>query len=330
MCAGIRLYKGGLSMVKTNSEYMEDMLLYKESIGYSRGSYEYILGRFCKFMESKQLSVDDLQEDVVLSWCARWESESLSGARRRIQTVRELLKYLSAVGIGCYVIPSGYILRQETPAPYIFTDEELLGIFRECDELTPRPSSPHRHLILPALLRLIFFCGLRPNEGRELRTCDIDFDKGIILIRKNKSRKERYVALSADVLLMCKDYHAVVSGVFNDHTYFFPSPNGMPYDHHWLKKQFQMIWKRVKGNEHRTNAVVYSLRHRYATTMMMKWLNEDADLYAMLPYLSAYMGHTHFSDTAYYIHLLPENLLHSSAIDWEHFSNLIPEVNEDE
>jgi integrase len=79
-----------------------------------------------------------------------------------------------------------------------------------------------------------------------------------------------------------------------------------------------------------SNAVVYSLRHRYATTVLMKWLNEGANLNAKLPYLSAYMGHTHFSDTAYYIHLLPENLIRSAAIDWNHFSNLIPEVAEDE
>ena len=317
-------------MLKANDEYIEDMLLYKESIGYSRSSYEYNLTCFCQFMESKQLSVSDLREDVVLSWCTKRESESLSGARRRIQTVRELLKYLSAIGIDCYVIPSSFIPRQEKRTPYIFTDKELLDIFKECDELTPHLHSPYRHLVLPVLLRLIFYCGLRPNEGRELKSCDIDFDNGIIIIRKNKSHKERYVSLSDDVLMMCKNYRATVSDVFNDHTYFFPSPNGTPYDHHWLKRQFQIIWKRVNGNESNTNAVVYSLRHRYATTMMMKWLNENADLYAMLPYLSTHMGHTHFSDTAYYIHLLPEKLIRSSAIDWEHFSDLIPEVDEDE
>jgi integrase len=64
--------------------------------------------------------------------------------------------------------------------------------------------------------------------------------------------------------------------------------------------------------------------------MMMKWLDEGADLIAKLPYLSAFMGHTHFSDTAYYIHLLPENLIRSAAIDWGHFSSLIPGVAEDE
>ena len=197
--------------MKTLSEYIEDMLIFKESIGYSRKSYEYDLARFCSFIESKQLNVSDIDEEVALSWCFRWDSETPTGARRRIQSVRELLKYLSAIGAGCYVIPSSFLPRQEVRTPYIFTDKELLSIFGECDSLTPTPNSPHRHLILPVLLRLIFFCGLRPNEGREIQSADIDFDKGIMLIRKNKSRKERYVALSNNVLHMCDDYRAATA-----------------------------------------------------------------------------------------------------------------------
>ena len=316
--------------MKTLSEYIEDMLIFKESIGYSRKSYEYDLARFCSFIESKQLNVSDIDEEVALSWCFRWDSETPTGARRRIQSVRELLKYLSAIGAGCYVIPSSFLPRQEVRTPYIFTDKELLSIFGECDSLTPTPNSPHRQLLLPVLLRLIFFCGLRPNEGREIQSADIDFDKGIMFIRKNKSRKERYVALSNDVLHMCDDYRAATAYIFPDSAYFFPAPNGAPYDHHWLKKQFQMIRGRVGLNARGSNAVVYDLRHRYSTTMLVKWLNEGADLNAKLPYLSAYMGHTNFSDTAYYIHLLPENLVRSAAIDWSRFSDLIPEVAEDE
>ena len=37
----------------------------------------------------------------------------------------------------------------------------------------------------------------------------------------------------------------------------------------------------------------------------------------MLPYLRAYMGHQSFSDTVYYIHLLPDRLMKSPGIDWE-------------
>jgi integrase len=317
-------------MMKTLSGYIEDMLLFKESIGYSRKSYEYDLARFCRFIESKQLNVTELKEDVVLNWCSRWENETPTGARRRIQPVRELLKYLFAIGIDCYVIPSSFLPRQKTRTSYIFTDKEMLDIFDECDKLTPVQCSPYRHLILPVLLRLVFFCGLRPNEGRELQSQDIDFDKGIVLIRKNKSHKERYVALSDYALQMLKNYRSTVSSIFKDHTYFFPSPNGKPYNRRWFARQFQMIWKKVKQNVSGANAVIYDVRHRHATTIMMKWLNEGVDLNAKLPYLSAYMGHTHFSDTAYYIHLLPENLIRSSAIDWGHFSDLIPEVAEDE
>jgi hypothetical protein len=58
----------------------------------------------------------------------------------------------------------------------------------------------------------------------------------------------------------------------------------------------------------------------------MKWLNEGEDINAKLPYLSAYMGHVNFADTAYYIHLLPDNIIRSSNIDWKHFNSLIPEV----
>lgn len=35
--------------MKTFNEYIEAMLLYKESIGYSRKSYEYDLMRFCNY-----------------------------------------------------------------------------------------------------------------------------------------------------------------------------------------------------------------------------------------------------------------------------------------
>ncbi|MCR2018208.1 hypothetical protein NSB04_00345 [Blautia pseudococcoides] len=45
-----------------------------------------------------------------------------------------------------------------------------------------------------------------------------------------------------------------------------------------------------------------------------------------MPYLSAYMGHAGFKDALYYIHLLPENLLRSAAIDWDRFEAVIPEV----
>ncbi len=41
------------------------------------------------------------------------------------------------------------------------------------------------------------------------------------------------------------------------------------------------------------------------------------------------MGHSSFEETAYYIHLLPDRLKKSKAIDWEkEMESIIPEVSQ--
>lgn len=72
---------------------------------------------------------------------------------------------------------------------------------------------------------------------------------------------------------------------------------------------------------------IYDLRHRFASAVLNRWLDEKRNLYAMLPYLRAYMGHEKISTTAYYIHLLPENIVKSTGIDWTTLDELMPEVN---
>lgn len=42
----------------------------------------------------------------------------------------------------------------------------------------------------------------------------------------------------------------------------------------------------------------------------------------LLPYLSAYMGHSEFTSTLYYVHLLPEKLRRSKGIDWDFLSRV--------
>ena len=48
----------------------------------------------------------------------------------------------------------------------------------------------------------------------------------------------------------------------------------------------------------------------------------------MLPYVSQYMGHNSLAETAYYIHILPENLLRASSINWAMFNEMFQEVNQ--
>ena len=95
-----------------------------------------------------------------------------------------------------------------------------------------------------------------------------------------------------------------------------------------ITRHFLHLWRQAYPQDQHKRVRVYDLRHRFATAVLMDWLDRGEDLYTALPYLSAYMGHSDFRDTAYYIHLLPERLLKTSSIDWSRFSALIPEVPE--
>lgn len=214
--------------------------------------------------------------------------------------------------------------------PYIFTDDELRRVFAESDKEPYCKTNPCRHLIIPVIYRLIYFCGLRPNEGRELKRSDFCYEDKTLYIRKNKSHRERLIPVSAGVADMCQQYLEKSRAAFPNTEYMSPSPTGEPYQKRWLADTFRRLWDASKLAGNSTKVRVYLLRHRYATAMFMKRLDEKTDLNAMLPYLSAYMGHSNFSDTAYYIHLMPENLLASAAVDWEKLDALIPEVEDEE
>ena len=179
-----------------------------------------------------------------------------------------------------------------------------------------------------SLFRLIYACGLRPNEGRELNRANVNLDTGEILVTKTKRKKERLVVMSDDMLALCRKYDER-HGSSGNSTFFFPCADGGTYSAQKIDRIFKRCWAManpsVSPNE-LPCVRVYDLRHRFASAVLNLWLDEGRDLYAMLPYLRAYMGHRHLSETAYYIHILPENLLKSAGIDWAALESLVPEV----
>ena len=182
-------------------------------------------------------------------------------------------------------------------------------------------------MMIPVMFRLIYTCGLRPNEGRELLTENINFDTGEILITKTKRHKERIVVMSDDMLDFCKHYNATSSKYRGNSKYFFPAHDGEPLINTRMNSLLNECWSLSNSTAKDLPAIrVYDLRHRFASTILIRWIDEGKNLYAMLPYLSAYMGHSTMTETAHYIHILPENLAKSAGIDWDVFNDLLPEV----
>lgn len=309
------------------AKQIQEMIQFKKALGYAETSYDNYLQNFDRFCIQNYPHESTLTKEIVMEWGRKGAKESVKSVKRRIIAIREFGRYLNFIGIDACVVPLEMFGRAKPFVPYIFTDAELIAFFRASDRIPPHKLSPYRQLDIPVLFRLLYCCGLRPNEIRHLRRCEMNLETGIINITETKRHKDRTVAVAPDMLALCRKYDTVMSIAYVDREYFFQNPNGDTYSRDWVERHFWKCWKLAGITSfHGSSPRVFDFRHNYATRVLQKWMDDGKDLYTYLPYLSAYMGHSAFSETSYYIHLLPERLVQTPSIDWGKFNAFIPEV----
>lgn len=309
---------------------LDAMLNYRQALGFSRQTHAANLMSFDRYASRHYARDTSLGKQIVLGWISEQMEQGKAGIEAKATAIRMFGKYLLAIGQEAYVLPEDYVSQPQKFTPYIFTDAELTRLFRAADRMPTGVFDPVTMMIAPVLFRLIYTCGLRPNEGRLLERSSIDFSTGEILITKTKRQKERLVVMSGDMLKLCRDYDKRRTALNTVGTHFFSNQDGEAYGTARIEGVFKKCWA-LANPEMPTGTLpgvrVYDLRHRFASARLNRWLDEGCDLYAKLPYLRAYMGHAKMSETAYYIHILPENLKKSSGVDWNTLESLIPEVN---
>lgn len=306
------------------------MLDYRQALGFSRQTHASNLMSFDRYAAQYYATDVSLGKQMVLGWINEQVDQKRSGIELKATTIRMFGRYLSATGQEAYILPKDYVSQPQNFTPYLFTDSELARLFGAMDRMPDGIFDSTTMMLAPVLFRLIYTCGLRPNEGRLLERSNIDFTTGVIFIAKTKRKKERLVVMSDDMLNLCRNYDSLKSTIDAGSEYFFSTRDGKPYGAAQLERFFMKCWALAnpeipEGTLPKVR--VYDLRHRFASARLNRWLDDGDDLYAKLPYLQAYMGHAKMSETAYYIHILPENLKKSPRIDWATLESLIPEVN---
>lgn len=308
--------------------FIKGVLDTRKTLGYACHPYASLYQNFDQYCVSNHSEETVLTEKIVHSWVIN-NSDITLGTAQRASAMRFLAEYIQLTGQEAYLLPTRYFNLQPTTERYIFSDSELTALFSEIDRIPKCKKVPYSDLMLPVLFRLIYTCGLRPREGRELERKHINLDTGEILITNTKKKKERFVVMAEDMRILCVNYDRMRQFFYADNPYFFPGSETGTIKDSWLNRRFQLCWKRA--NPHLSPAelphvTIYNLRHRFATFNINRWLEQGKDMNAMLPKLRTYMGHYTLSETAYYIHILPENLSKNKGIDWSSFTDIIPEV----
>lgn len=103
-----------------------------------------------------------------------------------------------------------------------------------------------------------------------------------------------------------------------------------PYTKRWTEEMFWRCFSMAgitafEGPKPR----VYDFRHTFATECICRWMREGRDIDAMLPFLSAYMGHARYEDTLYYVHMVPDFYERVGTVDRTAWEKLLPEVHDE-
>lgn len=320
-----------IQMKSLFSERIELFLAEKQALGFCYDNGRIIMSNFDRFC-IKNFPVESfLTQGLAIGWAKRRDGEQNQTMRGRHSLIREFAKYLISSGESAYLLPVKIVGSGAKSIPYIFEEEEILAFWDELDKIRPRYNSPYRHIVLPAMFRVMYCCGLRPQEVRKLATCDVDLTAGKIFIRESKERKDRIVMMADDVAQLCRTYDKKIQTLLPHRNIFFPCKGGEMYNQSAFGKAIIDVWKgtglKWRGHRRPRN---YDFRHTFATHRLYKWMHEGKDLTAMLPYLSEYMGHVNLSSTFYYVHLVPGMFESMSGVDYSQFQDLIPEVDADD
>ena len=241
--------------------------------------------------------------------------------------MRDFALYLADRGHHAYVAEVKTKLPRCKFVPHIFTDDEARRMFKAIDNY-PQTQKSYRNMVDPVLFRFLYGTGVRISEALNLVLNDVNVETGVVTIRAAKNMKDRLIpmadSLTKRIGILMNDFHR-----YSDNKmWLFPScQNGGhmgQMDKSTAYNHFRDYLLMADIPHTDVGPRIHSLRHGFAVKCLKKWVLAENDLTVLLPYLSAYMGHSDFRATQYYLRLTSD--LYPDIVQWveAEFGYVIP------
>jgi integrase/recombinase XerD len=225
---------------------------------------------------------------------------------KHIQAIKKFTDYLRQVGrLELAASP----LRNETADTEkitVLSEEEIQLLFKATQKQYGAGTnlSPNRTEAMQsrdrAMLAIYYGCGLRRNEGVNVDTSDIDFDRALLHVRKGKNYRERLVPIGKAALRHLQGYvydHRPELLQGGKSGALFISQRGG-------RMQGQGLILRLKHLQHQTEngdlmekeVGLHTLRHSIATHLLQAGMKLES--------ISRFLGHSSLESTQIYTHLI--------------------------
>ena len=284
------------------AEHLINFIEMRQRIGYKDKEQGAILFRFDRFLSEANYQ-GPLSQELAWEFATSRKEISRNECARHYHAIRQFSDYLAVFNPETPPLLTGVLKSSKTRPPvHIYTGEELTRLLDAAKHASR--INPLRGITLHAMVGLAASTGLRISEVVTLDRGEVNLETGILTIRRTKFQKDRLVPVHPTTLKVLRDYATLRDAHFPELSTpaFFIHMWGGRFSKHTLGLAFYNLAcdaglrKAVGRGPH-----FHDLRHTFAVKRLISWYREGRDVQALLPLLATYMGHVHYSETAYYL-----------------------------
>jgi len=286
---------------------IDDYLQLRRGLGFKLREEGRVLQDFAAFLQQRQATY--ITTRLAIQWATRPRNACSAHWMRRLTMVRQFALYWSAHDPRTQVPPVGAIPgRYKRVRPYIYSDDEIRRLIAAAAEL--RTTTGLRPATYTTLFGLLSVTGMRAGEIIALDRDDVDLERGILTIRRAKFGKSRLVPVHSSTRRALRRYTDRRDRVYPrlSTSSFFLGERGTRLTWWIVRWTFVQLSKQI-GLRKPTDSHgprLHDFRHRFAVQTLLGWYRTGVDVEQRIPLLATYLGHTHVTDTYWYLSAVPE------------------------
>lgn len=285
------------------SAAVESYLAVRRAGGFLLRRAGHILRAFAGFAQQRGETL--VRTDTAVQWAGL--ARSPGQRARRLGEIIRFVRHVRVEDPAHELPPDGVFGHppRRRPTPYIFTPDDLRSLVAAARVLGPQGSS--RAQVFACLLCLLACTGLRISEALALRPADIVGDR--LLVRATKFRKSRLLVLHPTAAAALDSSGLPPRRLRGADAPLFQWPSGRPLRRATAERTFRRLADALalRRGSGLPPPRLHDLRHTFAERALEAAPVGERRLVArhMLA-VSTYLGHTHVSDTYWYLEATPQ------------------------
>ena len=284
---------------------LADYLNLRRALGFQLANAGRLLEQFVGDLERH--GIDTVTTEHAVRWATLPADASRHWLAIRVSVVRDFTVYLHSIDSSAEVVPAGLIRPGACRAtPYLYSEAEIGSLVEAAGGLRPR--------LRAATYQSLTACWRSPGSGSARRshlmtTTSMSSTRCWCCITPS-SNKQRLVPLHPSATLALSRYVDLRQRLLPRPASpaLFVSTAGTRLLHSNISLTFAGLVERVGLT--RRSAVcrprIHDLRHGFAVATVLGWYRDGADIAALMPRLSTYLGHTDPQHTFWYLSAAPE------------------------